>query len=717
MWFPTIHSLSFAAVASLLLAPVSSQSTGRPGHGLIGYGITMYQPACAHACRGGLPRSAIPCHTLHHGHHSSSVSSDCLAMSEAFLLSAAWCLHTRCMEESVPVAELEKFWRMDLVGRELVQPMPMWTYEESLHRVRQNPPTQTLAEEGVFNETVLVDDDSYIATWNGNSAFEAVEANHNTYGLVIIITCAGIPIFLSLLRLLPFPALLTAKFYAYLIDPPAFGKSHAAPILGLGIVPTRGQALFIFYIIALNVILSSVGYNSLQPHSWYTSGTTEEIINYVANRTGVLSFANLALVMLYAGRNNILLWVTNWSHSTFLLVHRWVALICMLQAVVHSALWLHLHVAYYNDHDEVASIPYWYWGIIATLCLVLLIPLSALPIRQKMYEVFHAMHIVLAVIAVVGSWYHIIYRYQRQWGYEVYIIIAISIWAFDWAMRGARILGSGIKTGYVTRINDDYIQLDVPGALYHGHAYAYFPTLTWRIWESHPFSVAGVTYGGAQPGEPKYASKTPEASTTIISSSSSASEQIKGPDGARFLIRVEAGTTSHLAKYAGKQQGVPLLLEAYSGHSVLKTARHPSAIFIAGGVGITAILPHIASNFSTGEAWGSKKLYWGLRSGTQGLANAVQEMVGGPSGLTDKTSPIRSEGETRLRWGDTDVHISVGEKMNLRALLEADVAASKGGVTVVVCGPPKMADEVRLIVSSLGRHGAVVELCEESFMW
>jgi len=53
-----------------------------------------------------------------------------------------------------------------------------------------------------------------------------------------------------------------------------------------------------------------------------------EIAVYVSNRLGLLSFADLPLLMLYAGRNNILLWLTIWSHSTFLLLDRWVSYIC-----------------------------------------------------------------------------------------------------------------------------------------------------------------------------------------------------------------------------------------------------------------------------------------------------------------------------------------------------------------------------------------------------
>jgi hypothetical protein len=169
---------------ALLGTGAVAQSSGRPGHGLIGYPITMYQPGCAFACRSSVPRSSIPCDTHLNGHHSSSVSAECLADSTAYLESAAWCISIKCGPEGedIAVSEIEKFWETDLVGRQLDQPPPKWTYQESLARVAQDPPTEILGEEEAFNRTVIIDEDTYIAEWNGNTGFEHVEINHETYG-------------------------------------------------------------------------------------------------------------------------------------------------------------------------------------------------------------------------------------------------------------------------------------------------------------------------------------------------------------------------------------------------------------------------------------------------------------------------------------------------------------------------------------------------------
>lgn len=61
-----------------------------------------------------------------------------------------------------------------------------------------------------------------------------------------------------------------------------------------------------------------------------------QLLRYIADRTGILSFANLPLLWLFAGRNNIFLWATGWSFARFNIFHRHVAWIATIQAVIHT---------------------------------------------------------------------------------------------------------------------------------------------------------------------------------------------------------------------------------------------------------------------------------------------------------------------------------------------------------------------------------------------
>lgn len=63
---------------------------------------------------------------------------------------------------------------------------------------------------------------------------------------------------------------------------------------------------------------------------------TKQVLRYVSDRTGIISFANFPLIWLFGMRNNVVMWLTGWDFGTFNKFHRWVARVATLQAVIHS---------------------------------------------------------------------------------------------------------------------------------------------------------------------------------------------------------------------------------------------------------------------------------------------------------------------------------------------------------------------------------------------
>ena len=453
-------------------------------------------------------------------------------------------------------------------------------------------------------------------------------------------------------------------------------------------VPTRGQAFFIFYLVSINVILSAVGYKGSQPNSWYPNilGSDGQIISYVTNRLGVLSFANIPLLFLYAGRNNVLLWLTNWSHGTFLLLHRWLAWIATLQAVLHSAIYLEIYL-HNGTHASEAKLPYWVWGIVATLCMSILLPSSILPVRKNVYEFFLAWHVLLSVFVLAGCLWHILERFGRQWGYENWIYSAIAIWWFERALRLARLARNGIKTAQVTVIDEDYIRVNIKDISGSGHAYLYFPTLTWRVWENHPFSVASTVL----PVSDQSGTLDHHRDLEKLGSSSDGSDsdmrgnpsQSPTKVGLSFLVRTKTGVTGQLRKHAR----LPVLVEsAYDPH--VNLSQYSLLICIAGGVGITACVPFLRAHP------GTTKLFWGARS--QKIIDTMTPSLGG-----------------------VEMKSYVGERMNITEVLQRELIDSASTAVVLVSGPSEMADEVRCVISELGRQkkGIRVKLIEEAFSW
>ncbi|KAH7015034.1 hypothetical protein EDB80DRAFT_831816 [Ilyonectria destructans] len=721
-------SRSLATAAALLV----SSAQGSP---LLGYGSYNYDTPCFYACNNAIPTS-LNCPEYAELSEEelafTSPSATCFGNDTSYLTSIAWCIKEHC-DESVKIWEVEKFWAEDLFyGSTEPGVVIRYTYSEAIEEVDTKNPPQPMGTDLVLNRTISLTDDEYIPYLNSIMSFKITSKNESKFSLLVFIGGAVAPVALSLLRLLPWPVKLRSKFYAYFIDPPVFGKSHNVPVLGLAMVPTRGQAIFIIYIILINCAVSFVGFPTYTPNAWYPD-RSYELIRYMGNRFGMLSFANISLTILYGGRNNLLMWLTNWSHSTFLLLHRWIAFTCTMQACLHSAMWLHL-VVEGNTYAETYILPYWYWGIVGTLALSFLIPFSIMPIRKHIYEIFLIGHIALAITAIVGSWYHILALYEGRNGFDVWLFVAMAIWAFDRLLRIARISKHGIKRAYITKVDDEYIRIDIPGVECSGYCYSYYPTVSWRLWENHPFSIVGVTPGQSTvSAESLISSNSNSNSDTEISSvavdaaarkeagivaakTTTTIASLRGKKaGITMFVRVHKGLTKLLASKAGLEAGVPVLIESSYGHEgktslqgneskYNATLDYPNTLVIAGGVGVTAVIPALQNSLSIYEPLGTTKFYWGIRN--RGLVDAVEGMLLG-----------QGDGK-KGNWGRIEPHITVGSRLNVREILEKELSKDgSAGTTVVVCGPLPMLDEVRYTVAAMARHGAVVRLMEEAVVW
>lgn len=97
-------------------------------------------------------------------------------MNEPWLKTVAYCIYQKCQE--IDNATFEFYWQTELISR-FDEPQPKWSYQESLHQVFQDRiPTDVLQEDAMLHETVLVDEQSYLATANGNTGFRITETWH-----------------------------------------------------------------------------------------------------------------------------------------------------------------------------------------------------------------------------------------------------------------------------------------------------------------------------------------------------------------------------------------------------------------------------------------------------------------------------------------------------------------------------------------------------------
>jgi hypothetical protein len=99
-----------------------------------------------------------------------------------------------------------------------------------------------------------------------------------------------------------------------------------------------------------------------------------------------------------------------------MLPHRWIAQLFLLQTLLYSILAL---VLYQNtgSYAKPLTTLRWIWGCVATVAAVILVLTTVLVLRQRAYELFLIMHIVMAVICLVGCWYHVYIGYENTFGY------------------------------------------------------------------------------------------------------------------------------------------------------------------------------------------------------------------------------------------------------------------------------------------------------------
>ena len=369
--------------------------------------------------------------------------------------------------------------------------------------------------------------------------------------------------------------------------------------------------------------------------------------------------------------------------------------------------------------------------------------------RHFWYEIFLLGHILLAIIFLIGCWYHVL---LLQSGHMEWLYAAIALWSFDRLIRLARIIllniswsgGRLARTGKFeivqgtnaikTHINVGYNFTFRPGQ----YIYVYFPRF--NFWESHPFTIAEhELVDGHQPR-------------------------------ITLLFRAHGGVTRKLLKHLAEgPKEMVCLLEGPYGH-FRPVDKYDNVLLLAGGVGITAVFPYLRHLATVGVnrvrfiwivrdensiTWFAKLLSSLLASENVDLEIHITKSES-PRGDSIHQVPeekhislVRDRSSLDLGVGsatigaaklanngtvtDKEVEIPgdkikvssqlasrvfVGSKPCLTELVKGQVGLGGGSLAVLACGPGTFVDDIRRAVGenvTLAR--GVVDYFEESFTW
>ncbi|EXJ78504.1 hypothetical protein A1O1_08905 [Capronia coronata CBS 617.96] len=259
-----------------------------------------------------------------------------------------------------------------------------------------------------------------------------------------------------------------------LIIPAAFG-SHHQRLLHWCTIPTRTETVIVVSFWILNLVLCCVSYEIFIPNLYYTEAI--ETWRYVADRSGVICYANLPVLWMFSGRNNIFLWLTGWSFSTFNSFHRHVA---------HALPILRSLIMTVGQLAEAWREKYWYMGGMATVTMSLLLLFSSIHLRRHSYEIFLLLHTVLSVVTIVGLFHH---TAIFQGEYDPYLWPVVAIWLFDRVARIVRLAYCNLHVRFSKEATGSHSRIEI-AQTWPGSALLHSPIAKWRGWENHPFTLA-----------------------------------------------------------------------------------------------------------------------------------------------------------------------------------------------------------------------------------
>ncbi|KAF2017461.1 ferric-chelate reductase [Aaosphaeria arxii CBS 175.79] len=300
----------------------------------------------------------------------------------------------------------------------------------------------------------------------------------------------------------------------------------------------------------------------------------------IGYRCGFVTIAQIPLIFLLAGKNNIIGYLSGISHERLNWLHRWCARCMLLTATLHMGYLFADWAPYDYIGTQIKENPIVQKGMVAWVMLVWIVFSSMTPIRGWSYEVFVLQHLVSFAVFIGFVYIHTPAEVHG------YIWAPVAIFWFDRVVRAMRVVYANLsffhpKTQSLTKARSLWAcQAEfVPLPHQTTRIIIKDPPISWTPGQhvflschsivplqSHPFTVASIPSDGKM----------------------------------EFLVKSEAGGTKRFFRHAEKTHGLP----ASSGKSCIKTVavegpygclrplrQFDSVVLLAGSTGATFTMP------------------------------------------------------------------------------------------------------------------------------
>lgn len=415
-----------------------------------------------------------------------------------------------------------------------------------------------------------------------------------------------------------------------------------------------------------------------------------QLLRLSADRAGVLAFAHFPILILFAGRNNMLIGLSGLSYSTFMIFHKWTARVMVIDAGIHSVCYT-LAMISTNGFFNRFTTGWFVFGWFATILSILIVLFAVHNLRVAHYELFLVTHILFAIWFFASCWLHCI-----TFGWLDWIAGSLTIWGIDRVVRLYKLFKFGSPRAQICYSGDETFKVIVkrphdwkpyPGC------YVFIHFLHWSIfWQSHPF--------------------------TIIDS-------VLEEDEVTIYIKAKSGVTSKVMSLLGSN-GITQMRVSLEGPygNPSPCESYDNVVLFAGGNGIPGPFYHALHLAERSLIMRQRiRLIWTVRNvgSIQWFESELKRLQ--KTGITCDIYISRNFVESEI--SKTPMLAQYSEYITFHAgrapsakILGEEFANAKGSVGIVTCGPGIMCDEIRQYVAeNLDMCLYRVDLFEELQVW
>lgn len=464
------------------------------------------------------------------------------------------------------------------------------------------------------------------------------------------------------------------------------------------VLPTNSKTLFILVLLGLNIF-----------YLFYHVPLSIPMLFVLADRAALLFVANLPILYLLSSKTQPLNTLIGSSYESLNILHRrlgeWMCLLALVHTVGMFGVWYTFLRPIGWSLLRYISSRIIILGICATVAYETLYLTSIGLFRQKWYELFLGLHIVLQVAGLVLVWFH--HHNSRP-----YVGVALAIFLIDRLIfrmilstrtvlarlsisrdNSTVLLTSTIR---VQRSRFPYLQTSILGGWRPSHhVFVTVPALgREHVLQAHPFTIAS----------PAPVDNSPSADLKLI-------------------IRAQDGFSKDLLQYAKSHETVNVRLDGPYGSQtavdLLQTSQ--AAVIVAGGSGIAVAWPFIWSLLQSRhdpEDLPTRKpilLLWVTRDKkhTEWVSSEQMDEIK-KAGVEVVNPPPTDE------YGRPDVAEIVHDwivKKDCDDLGGSKAGSARKSFGVVVSGPDEMNRAVRNACAAMVAEGTRVEVEVEKFGW